>query len=112
MFWLGVLAFVFAWAIALLVWACCAVSKEGDEALEELDESLRRLQEVATSVARTTGRSAELMRQRAPNPTFACRYDGRSHPAATALKNTRRLGCGITRRRLTPRKALGRRIAY
>jgi len=65
MFWLGVLAFVFAWAIALLVWACCAVSKEGDEALEELDESLRRLQEVATSVARTTGRSAELMRQRA-----------------------------------------------
>jgi|GraSoiStandDraft_8_1057269.scaffolds.fasta_scaffold412487_2 hypothetical protein len=65
MFWLGVLAFVVAWAIALLVWACCAVSKEGDEALEELDESLRRLQQVAASVTRTGGRRAELVRRRA-----------------------------------------------
>jgi uncharacterized protein YoxC len=65
MFWLGVAAFVVAWAIALLVWACCAVSKEGDEALEELDESIRRLQQVAASVARTSGRSAELVRRRA-----------------------------------------------
>ena len=65
MFWLGVLAFVVAWAIALLVWACWAVSKEGDEALEELDESLRRLQQVAASVTRTGGRRAELVRRRA-----------------------------------------------
>ena len=65
MFWLGVMFFVIAWAVALLVWASCALAKEGDEALEELDESLRRLQQVAASVARTGGRSAELVRRRA-----------------------------------------------
>jgi hypothetical protein len=65
MFWLGVIAFVVAWAIALLFWACSAVAREGDEALEELEESLRRLQQVAQSVARTSGRSAQLVRRRA-----------------------------------------------
>ena len=65
MFWPGVVLFVVAWAIALLVWASWALAREGDEALEELDESLRRLQQVAASVARTSGRSAELVRRRA-----------------------------------------------
>jgi hypothetical protein len=65
MFWLGVVLFVIAWAVTLLVWASCALAKEGDEALEELDESLRRLQQVATSVVRTSGRSAELIHRRA-----------------------------------------------
>jgi hypothetical protein len=65
MFWLGVVAFVVVWAIALLVWACCALAKEGDEAFEELNESIRKLHQVAHSVVRTSGRSAELVRRRA-----------------------------------------------
>jgi hypothetical protein len=65
MFWLGVLAFVAAGAIALLAWACCAMAKEGDDAFEELNESIRKLHQVAQSVARTSGRSAELVRRRA-----------------------------------------------
>jgi len=65
MFWVGVILFVVAWAVALLFLACCAVAKEGDEALEELDESIRRLQHTAASVARTGSRSAELVRLRA-----------------------------------------------
>lgn len=65
MFWPGVVLFVVAWAVVLLIWASCAVAREGDEALAELDESLRRLQQVAASVAHTSGRSAELVRQRA-----------------------------------------------
>ena len=40
MFWVGVVLFVVAWALALLVWASFALAREGDEALEELDESL------------------------------------------------------------------------
>jgi outer membrane lipoprotein-sorting protein len=65
MFWTGVVLFVVAWAVVLLVWASCAVAREGDEALEELDESLRKLQQVAASVTRTSDRSAELVRRRA-----------------------------------------------
>ena len=65
MFWLGVALFVVAWVVVLLVWACCAVAKEGDEAFEELNESIRKLHQVAQSVARTSGRSAELVRRRA-----------------------------------------------
>jgi hypothetical protein len=65
MFWVGVVLFVVAWALALLVWASFALAREGDEALEELDESLRRLQQVAASVSRTSGRSAALVRRHA-----------------------------------------------
>jgi hypothetical protein len=65
MFWLGVVLFGAAWISALLVWACCAAAKEGDEAFEELNESIRRLHQVAQSVARTSGRSAQLVRRRA-----------------------------------------------
>ena len=55
MFWLSVLGFVVAWAIVMLIWACCAAAKEGDEAFEELNESIRKLHQVALSVARTSG---------------------------------------------------------
>ena len=65
MFWFVVVLFVVAWAVALLACASYALAKEGDEALEELDESLRRLQQVAASVTRTSGRSAEFVRRRA-----------------------------------------------
>jgi hypothetical protein len=65
MFLLGVVGLAVAWVVILLVWACWAVSKEGDEAFEELNESIRKLQQVASSVARTSGRSAELVRLRA-----------------------------------------------
>jgi len=65
MFWLGVLGFVVAWAIAVLAWACCVMAKEGDEAFEELNESIRELRQVAQSVAGTSGRSAQLVRRRA-----------------------------------------------
>ena len=65
MFWLGVLAFVVAWAIALLCWACCVLAKEGEEAAEELNEGIRQLHQIATSVARTGGRSAALVHRRA-----------------------------------------------
>jgi methyl-accepting chemotaxis protein len=65
MFWLAVLTLVAAWAIALLFWACCLMAKEGEEAFEELNESIRKLHQVAQSVARTSGRSAELVRRRA-----------------------------------------------
>ena len=64
MFWLGVSLFVVACVAALLVWACCAVAREGDEAFEKLNERIQQLHQVATSVARTGGRSAELARQR------------------------------------------------
>ena len=64
MFWLSVLGFVVAWAVAMLVWACCAAAKEGDEAFEELNESIRKLHQVAQSLAQTSGRSAELVRRR------------------------------------------------
>ena len=64
MFWFGVAPFVVAWVAALLVWACCAVAKEGDDAFEELNESIRKLHQVAQSVARTSGRSAELVGRR------------------------------------------------
>ena len=65
MFWMGVLAFMAAWTVALLVWVCLAKAKEGDEALEELNERIRQLQQIATSLARTGGRSAALIRRRA-----------------------------------------------
>jgi len=65
MFWFGVLALVVAWAIALLFWACCMMAKEGEDAFEELNESIRTLHQVAQSVARTSGRSAELVHRRA-----------------------------------------------
>jgi hypothetical protein len=85
MFWLGVVLFIIAWAVALLVWASCALAREGDEALEELEESLRRLQQAAASVARTSGRSAELMRQRAANSSLAREHGGRSHATAASV---------------------------
>jgi len=65
MFWLGVLASVVSWAIALLVWACCVMAKEGEEAFEELNERIRQLHQVATNVTRTGGSSATLVRRRA-----------------------------------------------
>ena len=64
MFMFGVVAFAAAWAAILLVWACCAAAKEGDEAFEELNESIRKLQVVAQSITRTSGRRAELVRRR------------------------------------------------
>ena len=43
MLWLSVLGFAVAWAIVMLIWACWAAAKEGDEAFEELNESIRKL---------------------------------------------------------------------
>ena len=65
MFWLPVLGLVAAWAIIILVWACCMAAKEEEEAFEELNESIRQLRQVTQSLARTSGRGAELVRRRA-----------------------------------------------
>jgi outer membrane lipoprotein-sorting protein len=51
--------------VAVLAWACCAASKAGDEAYEELNESIRRLHQVVASVTQTSGRSARMLHRRA-----------------------------------------------
>ena len=56
---LAVAGFVF-----LLVWACCAAGKRGDEAFDDVNEQIRLLQEVATSMSRTAGRDARLVKHR------------------------------------------------
>ena len=62
MFWLSVLGFVVAWAVAMLVWACCAAAKEGDEAFEELNESIRKLHQVAQKCCNSSAYSVKSRR--------------------------------------------------
>jgi uncharacterized membrane-anchored protein YhcB (DUF1043 family) len=53
------------WLVGMLVMACIAQARENREAREELDERIQQLQQMVSSVARTGGRSARLMRRRA-----------------------------------------------
>ena len=53
-----------AWFIILLVWACCVKAKEADEAMEELNERIRQLDQVASSATWAPSRRAAMVRRR------------------------------------------------
>ena len=53
------------WLVGMLVMACVAQAKENREAREELNERIRQLRQVASSVTQTSGRSARLLHRRA-----------------------------------------------
>jgi type II secretory pathway component PulJ len=63
MFLMGVVGFAVVWLVVLLAWACCVKAKEADEAMEELNERIRQLDQLASSV-RTQGRRAAFARNR------------------------------------------------
>ena len=65
MFVLGMVLVTVGLLVAVLAWACCAAIKAGDEAVEELNESIRQLHQVMASVSQTSGRSARLLHSRA-----------------------------------------------
>jgi hypothetical protein len=64
MFLMAAIGFAVAWFVILLIWACCVKAKEADEAMEELNERIRQLDQVASSMAWTPGSRAALVRRR------------------------------------------------
>jgi hypothetical protein len=75
MFWPGVVLFVVAWAVVLLVWASWALAREGDEALE-----LAKL-----PAARPVAEVEEVIRGAAMNP--------RGSHGCTAINGSLRMSC-------------------
>ena len=64
MFLMAAIGLAVAWFVVLLAWACCVKAKEADEAMEELNERIRQLDQIASSTSWAAGNRAALVRRR------------------------------------------------